>query len=135
MSKIKLFRAVINGHLDQRRTITDAVLPSKTPFVVRQIKQIVFTQQAVDRQTPIGNHFHTLESKRYEFFVVMAGKCRFIYRNPKNDPQEVIMNKGDACLIPPGCTHTFIALENDATLWGLSNMAYEDEHSIPDKLA
>ena len=126
-------------HEDLRRIITDCVLPGDIPFAVRQIKIIDFKTRGV----VVGNHYHTVESGRREFFIVIGPPnvvlftYRFRYRFRASQDEKVLeqqMIAGDACLISPPCSHAFRVEHSQAKLWGLANQAYDAAHDVPDKL-
>ena len=139
MNTVKLFRVSLFSPSDPRRTIYDVTFPQEVPFAVVQIKDVVFTDKAVEEAWGVGNHYHSPESNRWELFVALGDSgvplFRFRYRQAgEKEFQETEMKAGDACLIPPGNSHAFVALLSGATLRGISNLAYNAAHDVPDKL-
>lgn len=121
-------------HEDMRRIITDCVLFDDIPFNVRQIKIIDFKTRGV----VVGDHYHTVESGRREFFIVIGppnvALFTFRFRMSRGEVKEYQMVAGDACLVSPPCSHSFRVEHSQAKLWGLSNQAYDAAHDVPDKL-
>lgn len=138
---IRFLKVSVSGHEDVRRVITDIVLPEdlEIPFRVLQVKVVDLSASAITARIPVGNHYHTCESGRYEFFVAVgkAGVLLFSFRYRNRLGGEILeqeMAAGDACLVPPEHPHSFVGLTAGAKLWGFANMAYDAAHDIPDKL-
>lgn len=129
---------VLGGHEDERRTISDIVLPELS-FSIVQIKIVKFKAAGVGYLVA-GNHYHTQASNRHEFFVVdgpvIDGNPPLIecaYRNAVGETVVCVdMHRGDACLVPPECSHAFRALREGAFLWGFSNIPYDPAHDVRD---
>lgn len=128
-------------HVDIRRVITDITLPGDDviPFSVVQIKTVDFSDKAVQDCMAVGNHFHTVESNRWELFVAVGSQdtplFKFRYREAGDGRiREVEMKAGDACIIPPGFSHAFVGLASGDLLLGISNMKYDLAHDTFDKL-
>jgi quercetin dioxygenase-like cupin family protein len=143
---LAFFRALeVGGHSDYRREITDVVIPWHDPFQqavhdsrILQTKIVTMSQGAVDQKMVVGNHYHV--NDRHELFVVRGPEDRavftFTYALPNSDVVgELEMRNGDACYIPPGITHAFTALASGATLVGFSNLAYDSDDDVVDKIA
>lgn len=138
---IRFFKVSVSGHEDARRTITDIVLPEdlEIPFKVLQINVMEPSKEAIGKRLPVGNHYHTCESGRIEFFVALgkAGMPLFCLRYRNSVGGAVLARQlfsGDACLVPPEHSHVFVGLADGARLLVFTNMAYNDAHNIPDKL-
>lgn len=138
---IQFFKVGVSGHEDARRAITDIVLPEdlEIPFRILQVNIMEPSKEAISKRLPVGNHYHTRESGRIEFFVALgpAGMPLFYmcYRNFVGE--EILARQlfsGDACLVPPEHSHVFVGLADGARLLVLANMAYNDAHNISDKL-
>lgn len=134
----------VGGHKDKRRTISDIVLDNDLDFgfPVRQIKILKAKMIMVRSGRAVGNHYHSIASNRFETFIIVAPPkkkprpiFKFLFRNPEEGVQERLLYPGDACDIPPGHTHTFVALVKGAELWGFSNTPYDDDDTVIDNLA
>ena len=138
---IKLNKVQVFFHSDKRRTIRDVTLPEGMgfPFIVRQFKTITLSNTAVKQGLAIGNHYHTMESHRWEFYVVVGEEdfplFRFRFRGAgEKDFHEQEMTAGDACIIPPMHSHAFLALRPGVQLFGFSDCPYRSEDDVLDKL-
>jgi len=118
---------------DDRRSISEWVA-DKPCFKLRQIKIVSFK---TGNQKPVGQHRHKIirgRAGRQEIFLVF-GKVTFRWRDESGDQiQEREMNTGDGCVIPPGASHSFLALSEGAVLLGFSNLPYNSADDVPDKL-
>lgn len=149
--EVLIFRGKAAGHIDNRREIRDTTLemPVTLPFPIRQVKLINFSVQAVIQMLVVGNHYHTEESERYEFYVIYSKEsqgssglnglsepaCIFRFRKAgERELQEIRMKAGDACLIPPGNSHAFMPIRAGVQIFGLSNLEYDSAHDVKDKL-
>ena len=139
--EVEFFWVETTGNVDERRTITDFVLPESMiiPFKPRQIKRVRPSEEGVKQGMVLGNHYHGKILERWELFVVIgpAGKDLFTlyHRDCRGgEIQEYQMMAGDGCIIPPGISHAFIALESQAELWVISNLPYSPNQSVSDKL-
>lgn len=136
----QFFRLQDSRHVDGRRSIVDFTFPTgvEIPFIVKQVKIISLSQEAVDNALSIGNHFHTGSSNRIEFFIAVGKEGVPLFRvRTREQGGEVIeqeMRNGDACLILPETTHSFLPLVAGAQLWGISNLAYDSKHDVVDRL-
>lgn len=129
---------------DNRRTIQEAVLGEGfiLPFPAKHFKIITLTQEAVDQKLAVGNHYHTKESGRQEFFVILGGKSgekhepafEFRYRGSGGMVQETELMTGDACYVSVGWSHAFLALKPGLQILGIANQEYNSAHDVPDKL-
>ncbi len=136
---ITFCRVTCGGNVDNRRAISDIVMPDGVPFPIIQIKTVTLTKEAVELRLAVGNHYHTKESGREEFFVVVGPKdvplVTIRYRDePKGEMKDRYMFLGEACYIPPECSHAFVAMNPGVVLWGFSNLPYDSLHDVPDKL-
>lgn len=137
-AEITFYTVERGGHLDLRRRIQDMILPD-VPFPIHQVKVLYLTAEAVRLALAVGNHFHIPESGRWELFVVVSEEAgdvmRFRYRNSRGGAiEERVLATGEACLIPPGCSHAFVPLVPGVELWGFAPMAYNADHDVADKL-
>ena len=146
--EVLVFRGKAAGHIDNRREIKDTSLEEavELPFKLVQIKLINLFAEAVIQRLAVGNHYHTEESGRYEFYVVycegsqepsglLEPACLFRFRKAgEGELQEIRMMAGDACLIPPGNSHAFLPLRAGVQILGLSNLKYDSGHDVTDKL-
>lgn len=105
------------AHQDQRRTITEAVLPNGG--AVQQFE--------VHSQCVLGNHYHT---RRTETFVVMQGVGILITQQLHPDgrpmtaaPQSTALAPGSVVHVPPYTAHAFI-LSSGAVMVCYSSHAY-----------
>ncbi len=128
-------------HTDERRAIIDFCLPEgfELPFTLRQTKVVKLTQKAVESGLAVGNHYHTNESGRQEFFVAVGEPgvplFKVSWREARKEvPFVDLMYAGDACHIPTGVSHAFVGLRPGVELWGFSNLPYDSAHDVPDKL-
>jgi len=123
---------------DERREIDDFTFANKIPIDVRQVKVITMSGKAVTEGTPVGNHYHTVESGRWELFLVIGKGEEPLFklrtRDPSGEIEEREMKPGDFCIIPPGRSHSFVGLKSGAQMIGVSNQAYDSEHDVEDKL-
>ncbi|OHA18650.1 MAG: hypothetical protein A2664_00275 [Candidatus Taylorbacteria bacterium RIFCSPHIGHO2_01_FULL_46_22b] len=135
---VRLQKAVVGGHEDHRRVITDIVVED-IPFPVVQTKVIRFKPESVGKFA-VGNHYHIVECNRWEFFVAVGPPAlplftfRWCEAGQTANHSQYIMHNGDACLIPPGNSHAFMPDEGGASLWGFSNLQYDSAHDVPEKL-
>lgn len=135
MSEVYFFKSEISEHKDERRNIFDVVLPKEMDFPIVQIKRIEFPRKDII----IGNHKHTKESGRIEVYIAVGPEkqelFKFFYRDENNEIKEKILFNGEACVIPPERTHTFIVLAKNSELWGLSNLrVYDPKGDVKDIL-
>lgn len=137
---LQFFHLERSGHADERRSIIDVTFPGgiEIPFSIVHAKIIFLSQAAVDNGLSLGNHFHTTDSNRIEFFIAVGEEDVPLFRiRAKRGGEELvekIMKNGDACLVPPGVTHAFLPLRAGVQLWCYSNTAYNPEHDVPDQL-
>ena len=108
------------------------VLPAEINFAARGVKTINFSRSGV----VVGNHYHTIESGRIEVYIGIGAPgvelFNFAYRDGGEIKERIIFN-GDSCFIPPGCTHSFKVLSENASLWGFSNLeGYDPAHDEKD---
>jgi len=128
---MEFFKVQAGIHTDHRRRIFDIVLPEmEIPFSVRQVKIVdVYSAGMV-----VGNHYHTKESGRQELFGIVSGEFTLRLRYGRDaEITERIMKPGDACLIRPEVSHAFRA-DQPGQIIGLSNLAYDSAHDVPDQL-
>jgi hypothetical protein len=134
------FRLCDFRHVDERRSIVDFTFQEGVdiPFAIKQVKAIVLSQKAVDGRLSIGNHFHTTVSNRTEFFIASGKEDTPLFKvRTRDQGGEVVergMTNGDACLIMPGVSHSFLPLVEGTQLWGFSNLPYDSKHDVSDKL-
>lgn len=137
---IEFFKTEVFEVADNRRVIDDITLPEELelPFKIGQLKTVELSDEAIIQGLAVGNHYHTEESGRWELYVVVGPegvplfKVRF--RELGQEIQEREMMAGDACIIPPTYSHAFIGLEPGVKLWGISNLRYNPNHDVSDKL-
>ena len=140
---VLFFKSITGGHVDPRREIIDVVLPEGyfIPFLVRQVKLIIFNPENVNL-APVGQHYHPEkpepDKERWELFIANGGSGKLLQvrfrRAGDGGYEEVFMENGDSCLVPPGNSHAFKLLRSGVHLWGLSNLPQMDENDIPDPL-
>lgn len=137
--KIKFFKIKPFINTDERRKIEDITLPESVsiPFKIRQIKLITISDKAVKEKMVLGNHYHT--SNRWEFFMVIGELDVFLFKlkfrnSPEDEIQEKELKANDAILVPPGCTHSFLPFRSGVKLLGISNLAYDSDHDVNDKI-
>ncbi|MCK4818279.1 hypothetical protein KA005_21090 [bacterium] len=137
---IKFYKVHVFESIDPRRLITDVTLPENVeiPFGLTQFKTITLSDKAVEEKSVVGNHYHTEESNRWEFFVAVGKEniplFKFRFREQGGKIQEKEMEKGDACLIPPTISHSFLPLVKGVQIFGIANLKYDSEHDVTDKL-
>lgn len=121
------------------RTLSDFYLPKniKLPFDARLFRVIQPTNLAIRNKLVLGNHYHPKKSGRWEFFVI-AGKSKvnlFKFRYKLDGKiKEKYLKNGDAILMPQDLSHAFLPLIKDITLFELSNIPYNRNQSVIDKL-
>lgn len=133
-SSIKILKVDIFSHSDDRRSITDIVIPSEIEFNLKQVKLIIFSKTG----NIVGNHYHSIESNRFEAYVAIGPEktdlFEFVYRDQSGVSSSILQN-GIGCLIPPGCTHSFKVIYKQAQLFGFSNInGYDSSSDILDVL-
>jgi len=138
---VEFSRVEVFVHVDIRRVIKDFTLPKdlEIPFRVKQIKIVELSKEAISQGLALGNHFHTVESGRWELFIVDGPESdnlfKLRYRKAGQvEIREKDMKRGETCLVPPGHTHSFKGLQEGAVLVGFSNLSYDASHDVPDKL-
>ena len=121
---------------DERRELDDITFPGPLPFLVIQTKRLSFSADSVKEGKPVGNHWHSKESGRIEFFVAVGGEgdlFRFAWKESgSGEVKETIMKCGEACLIPVGASHAFVPLQDGCQIWGWSNKKHEQKNDKPD---
>ena len=138
---VELFRAIaLGGHGDRRRVITDVIIPFHRGFAeavnasqMLQTKIIVVSETAVNAKMVLGNHYHI--NGRHELFVVRGESAEeiflFCYISANStEVEKVFMRNGDACYVPPGITHAFVPLADDAVLFCWSNLPFSDADDV-----
>ena len=133
-SRTRLFKAEISTHEDERRSILDLALPPEVNFPIRQAKTIKYFKKGAI----VGNHYHPIDSQRTEVYIAVGPPqtdlFKFLYREDGNI-KEAILRRGDGCFIPPGVTHTFEILSDEAAFFGFSNLSvYNPEDEVKDIL-
>jgi quercetin dioxygenase-like cupin family protein len=147
--EVQIISGIPGNHIDIRRIIDETVLETGflPSFPIKQVKVITFPKEAVEQKAVIGNHYHPQESGRQEFYVIIGKPSEeeeknslpaFVFKFRKagdQEFQEVVLNVGDACFIPPGYSHAFQPLRNQLCLIGVSNKSFSQEDDVPDKLS
>ncbi len=134
----RFFKVSVFVAPDPRGDIIDITFPENEmlPFDMRQNKIV-----PLSTELPRGEHFHKPETGRIEVFVVVSKtrdksvvKARFRNLSSSGRISEIKMKTGDAVFIPPGISHSFLALEEGVSLFGYSNIPYNKAHDTIDKL-
>ncbi|MDO8424401.1 MAG: hypothetical protein Q7S70_00495 [bacterium] len=139
---VKIYRGKPGWHIDKRRIIIDTVFREGMvlPFPIKQVKVIDFSREGVDQAMAVGNHYHSKESGRQEFFTVLGAPesslcLSFRWRKAGQEKiEEKGLMNGDGVYVPPGYSHAFVPLMSGVKLLGLSNLPFRDEDDIADKL-
>jgi len=137
LDRVRVLKSNVFDDSDSRRTITDYTFPRGINTDLGQVK-VIRCRRTGDNDA-LGNHYHTVKSGRWEYFMVGAGEYVDIiftlkYRTGEGEITEVELMKGDTVIIPPGWSHTFIPRQEGATLLGVSNLPYDPDDDVEDKL-
>lgn len=146
MKKIAFFKINSGKHSDERREITEVLLPEKISQTLLkeskseiQCKILVFAEAGIRARISVGNHYHTIQSNRHEFFVAVGDSKVVLFdfyyrRNHKGRIYKRKMYAGDGIFIPPNHSHTFVPRRKGAKIFGFANQAYNSDHDVVDKL-
>lgn len=146
MKKIAFFKIKSGKHRDERREITEVLLPEKISRALLkesnseiQCKVLAFAEEGIHSKISVGNHYHTIQSNRYEFFVAVGDSkvvlFHFYYRtNHRGRIYRRKMYAGDGIFIPPNHSHTFVPIAKGAKIFGFANQAYDSHHDVSDAL-